>query len=462
MIIKDRPLTLDEIKKIVYYTPGFFTCSSEVCQQSIASPEILKEIVFGKPDESSFIEVNGLNFAYTKAGTGENIVLLHGMRDNKDILKPLAEILSKNYCVISIDFRGHGYSEKKEGEYSTSQFADDVLAITEKLSLDRFIIFGHSLGAAVALEIGFKAPEKVSNLILAGTAVRENPGEYRPTNPEKMLKDPAMVDNFINMLNQKFFKHNKPESEKNTLLYIREKTMLSWMMLNPEIAKSLLNLKRTPLESEIGKIKIPVLIMAGENDIVGKIAEAEYIRSLIPGSHLTIIENAGHYMFLEYPEQAAKNIEWFLQGKFHLLHGRINSKSGLNVQSQTNKKIYKNVDEIGKDLNRVYCVLLENEKVIEIIKKIGDLSIHFEFLDFNEWASLYIKDNKLNFEKGRIGKATVIEHLNSDLFIQIMLGELNAPSAAMAGKFKVEGDLYKLMEFQPILSYIIKEYQKLF
>lgn len=456
---RNRPFSLDEIKKIVYNTPGFFTCSTDECKQTIIDTESLKEYVWGNFKDNSFINVSGTKLAYTKFGSGDYIIFLHGMRDNKNILRPLAEKLSNNYCVISIDFRGHGYSDKITGELSTSQLSDDIIAVTEKMGIDSIILFGHSLGASVAMEIACKAPKKVSKLILAGATIRESIGEYRPSNPEKMLKDPKMVDNFINMLNQKFFKHKKDDSEKDSLLYIREKSMLSWMMLDSQTAKSLLNLKRSNLENEVKKIKVPVLILIGEEDVVGKLEEAEYIKSFITETYLTTFKNAGHYMFLEYLEQAKNIIKYFIEQKYDLLKDQTETRS-VESESLARNIIYTNVNDIGKDLNKVYEILHKKTELLEIINKIGCMYIHFEFIDINEWATLFIEGNKLHFSNGRIGKATVIEHITTELFTKIISGELNAPNAAMAGKFKVEGDLYKLMEFQPVLEWIIEEYRK--
>lgn len=460
MGFEERLLSIDEIKKIVYNTPGFFTCSLEECNQTIISSEDLKEYVWGKKEDNFFIQVNGVELAYTKQGTGNYIILLHGMRDSKNIMMPLAEKLSKEYCVISIDFRGHGYSDKQKTDLSTSLFAEDIIDFTEKMGIDKFMLFGHSLGASVAIEIALKVPEKVTKIILAGTAVREDLGEYRPKDPEKMLKDPAMVDGFINMLNQKFFKHKKDDNEKEKLLSIRQKAMLSWMMLESSTANSLLYLKRTNLEERLKDIKVPVLIIRGEYDPVGKQEEAQFIKRHILEVYLVSINNAGHYMFLEYLDQVVNNINDFIGEKYDLL---IQNEPAEIPQAINNiiTITYESVNFISKDLSKVYDILNQDTQVIETFKKIGDLYIHFEFIDIGEWATLYLYNNRLHFEEGKIGKAIVTEHVTTEIFYNIISGRINAPNAALSGMFKVEGDLYKLMEFQPVLQCIIKEYQNL-
>src|SRR4030095_15419311 len=89
---------------------------------------------------------NGLTFEYVEQGPrgGETLLLLHGITDTWCSFAPVLPWLHGDYNVIALSMRGHGGSDKAGATYRIRDFADDVVALAEQLSLPKFTLVGHS------------------------------------------------------------------------------------------------------------------------------------------------------------------------------------------------------------------------------------------------------------------------------------------------------------------------------
>ena len=116
---------------------------------------------------SEFVEAGGLRFHYRDwGGTGEPLLLLHGLASNARIWDLTAPLLSGRFRVIALDQRGHGLSDKPDGGYDFASITGDVAAFVQALGLERPALVGHSWGANVALQFAADRPEGVSALAL--------------------------------------------------------------------------------------------------------------------------------------------------------------------------------------------------------------------------------------------------------------------------------------------------------
>ncbi len=113
------------------------------------------------------VSVNGVRIHYYRTGHGGKppLVLVHGFSDNGLCWTPTARDLEAEYDVIMPDMRGHGLSARVQpGE--TVDMAADVAGLIGSLGLKRPIVVGHSMGAMVTYEMGWRFPELVSALVL--------------------------------------------------------------------------------------------------------------------------------------------------------------------------------------------------------------------------------------------------------------------------------------------------------
>ena len=112
-----------------------------------------------------WVTVDGLSFHYRDwGGSGQPIVLLHGLASTCHIWDMVAPILAQDHAVIAVDQRGHGESDKPDAGYDIATVTDDALGVIQQLGGEPPIVIGHSWGGSVALNLAVEAPESVKGL----------------------------------------------------------------------------------------------------------------------------------------------------------------------------------------------------------------------------------------------------------------------------------------------------------
>jgi pimeloyl-ACP methyl ester carboxylesterase len=120
------------------------------------------------------LEVDGIRLHYEEAGVGEAIVLLHGFTssyvENWVETGWVRRLLGEGFRVVGLDARGHGRSTKlyAPAGYETSVLAGDVVALLDRLGIDRAHAVGFSMGGGIALQLAMDRPARVGAVVVAG------------------------------------------------------------------------------------------------------------------------------------------------------------------------------------------------------------------------------------------------------------------------------------------------------
>ena len=139
------------------------------------------------PGESLWIAGPAGNL-YVRDGGGHRdalpVLFLHSLAGNGGQWALQLDHLRRNRRAVAFDFRGHGESDPAEdGDYSVAGLAADAVAVADQLGLRRFILAGHSLGSAAAIEYASRHPERVAGLLLVdpnGDQTRVPAQEFEP------------------------------------------------------------------------------------------------------------------------------------------------------------------------------------------------------------------------------------------------------------------------------------------
>jgi pimeloyl-ACP methyl ester carboxylesterase len=111
---------------------------------------------------SSYLFANDLRFHYLQWDSEEQqrpVLLLHGLASNARIWELVApELVKLGWPAIALDARGHGLTDKPDGDYGFGTFQKDLLALIDALSLERPLLVGHSWGALIALDYAAQFP----------------------------------------------------------------------------------------------------------------------------------------------------------------------------------------------------------------------------------------------------------------------------------------------------------------
>ena len=106
-----------------------------------------------------WVTIDGLSFHYRDwGGSGQPLLLLHGLASTCHIWDMVAPILAANYAVVALDQRGHGESAKPEGGYDFASVSADLHAFIQHTDMHNTILIGHSWGGDVALEYAVERP----------------------------------------------------------------------------------------------------------------------------------------------------------------------------------------------------------------------------------------------------------------------------------------------------------------
>jgi len=118
------------------------------------------------------IRVNGIDLHYVDRGKGEPLLLVHGIGGCGGQMGAIADALAQNYRLIIPDLRGHGWSTGAASSFTTLNASEDIAALLNSLGLRRVRAIGVSAGGMVLLHLATREPDRISSMVLVGTAHR--------------------------------------------------------------------------------------------------------------------------------------------------------------------------------------------------------------------------------------------------------------------------------------------------
>jgi pimeloyl-ACP methyl ester carboxylesterase len=118
-----------------------------------------------------YLQVDATMVRYIDAGRGPPVVFLHGLGASMySWRKNLGAVAAAGFRVIAFDNRGFGLSDKPPAPYDNAAYARLAIALMDSLGLSNAVLVGHSMGGAIAAEVGIEYPQRVRGLILVGSA----------------------------------------------------------------------------------------------------------------------------------------------------------------------------------------------------------------------------------------------------------------------------------------------------
>ena len=257
------------------------------------------------------ISVGDTQLAYTDAGLGQPVVLLHGYPFNRSLWNEQVGALSNSYRVITPDLRGFGESDASPGPATMNRMAQDVAALLVHLEISRAVIGGLSMGGYVALAFYKEFPSRVRSLILADTRAPADTEEGKQTRHQQAEK--ALAEGMAGIADSMLPKLLTPETvSKRPDLVKRVRDMM--LKTKPEgAAGALLGMaEREDQTALLSQISCPTLILVGREDPITPVADSEKMHREIAGSRLVVIENAAHVSNLERTDHFNKELMRFL------------------------------------------------------------------------------------------------------------------------------------------------------
>ena len=257
----------------------------------------------------AFCILNGVRFYYTMQGSGEHLLLLHGLGSCGEDWAQQAAELSKRFCVISMDLRGHGRSEKILDDYSIPAMARDVEALLHDFKIQKAHVVGFSMGGMVAFQFGVDYPLRLLSLtvINALPAMAADNWSSRIQIGLRLLVIRALgMKNLGKMIGRKLF----PDPEQETLY----QEFVVQMAGNHSYAYEQV-LKAFLGWSVIERLKyltMPTLIITASDDYT-PVEQKQACVDLIPRGKLAVIPNSRHATPIDQPKELNRVLLEFLE-----------------------------------------------------------------------------------------------------------------------------------------------------
>lgn len=246
------------------------------------------------------------------SGTGEPLVLIHGLFGSLENLGAVARLLAREYRVYSVDLPNHGRSSHQQGA--------DLEVMAERLNLwmaeeglERAHVVGHSLGGKVAMELALRNPERVERLIVIDIA----PVAYPPRHNDVFAGLLALEPNTLRQRSEAdaILADYVSEAAVRTFLLknlVKADDGFSWRMNLADIHQSY---PRLIMANGAGRFDRPVLFLKGEkSDYLAPAHKAETTQRF-PEAQLREVENTAHWLHAEKPELVSKLIIKFLSSE---------------------------------------------------------------------------------------------------------------------------------------------------
>jgi pimeloyl-ACP methyl ester carboxylesterase len=113
----------------------------------------------------------GVKLAYEDQGEGKPaLVFVHGWTCDRSFFAPQVKHFTQRHRVVAVDLRGHGESDKPQGEYPIAAYADDIAYLIEHLSLGQVVAVGHSMGGLAVLQLAAAYPDGVTAIVMVDPA----------------------------------------------------------------------------------------------------------------------------------------------------------------------------------------------------------------------------------------------------------------------------------------------------
>lgn len=260
------------------------------------------------------IETNGIkiNCELSEKTDAPVVVLSHSLACGMAMWQPQLEVLESQFRVLRYDMRGHGKSEAPEGAYTLEQLAADVIGLLDALGLDTVHFVGLSIGGMIGQCLALNHADRLQTIALCDTApiIAD---EAKPLFEERMTRarDQGM-ESLVQETLERWF--TRPYLKKNP----------------PEVARIRNQILATPPAGFIGcshailaldyidhlsEIKLPTLIMVGENDPGTPVEASQAMHHRIQNSKLVVLPAAAHLSNIEQADAFNAALLEFLQAR---------------------------------------------------------------------------------------------------------------------------------------------------
>ena len=260
---------------------------------------------------------------YRKYGNGPPLIILHGLYGSSDNWATIANNLSDWFTVYLPDQRNHGQSpHDKIHDYDSMR--DDLFELTRELKINKFFLAGHSMGGKTAISFAIKWPEMINGLLIADISPFVNENTNFSAYNQHLIILKAMLSVNLSTIS------SRKEAESVFQEKIPSKKIRNFILKNIQRTvdnKFIWKINASALLDNLGKIMdgidlgayvnqqitgFPVIFLKGEDSDYLSYSDFKDIQKVFPAAELVRLENAGHWIHADRPEEVINNLRKLL------------------------------------------------------------------------------------------------------------------------------------------------------
>src|SRR5215472_5393097 len=233
--------------------------------------------------------------------SGRKVMYVHGTGCNGQVWIPHMTAIADAHTPVAIDLPGHGGSPG-QGFRGVGDYTHFVVELASALGWDRFVVAGHSLGGAIALLTALHHADWLDGLVLVdtGARLRVDPALLRGAREAAAAGHAPATDRSWG------FASATPQSVVDAVQGLTAGTDPS-VTYQDWIADDTFDVM-----SRVKDIRVPTLAVCGADDRLTPVKYHQFLAAQIAGCQMTVIEQAGHWMFWEQPEAFTRRVRAFL------------------------------------------------------------------------------------------------------------------------------------------------------
>jgi pimeloyl-ACP methyl ester carboxylesterase len=247
------------------------------------------------------LEIEGIPTRLRTAGSGPEVLVLHGWGASIESVQPIVAGLSSSCTVYAPDLPGHGESGLPSRPWGVEDYAGWTRALIAELGLRRPSVVAHSHGGRTAIYLAAHHPDLFDKLVLVDAAGIRAPRTFRWYRRVAVAK-----------LAKHTLRRMGAPGNRLAQRLVGGSASGDYAAARPEMRATFVKLVNADLTPLLGQIRNPTLLIWGEQDSDTPLRDGQLMERLIPDAGLVVFEGAGHFAYADQPQRFNRVAAHFL------------------------------------------------------------------------------------------------------------------------------------------------------